>query len=149
MTSTSLGQTTYTVRRLTVAVPGVRVFQRAYEDAVPDLLLSEVQELLRRAAPWQEMVDLIHARAPNGFVIYFRLVAAAAQAARSRPRSRMRRARSRDHHGGSGGTRSVRRLAAFGRALRPSSSPFFPPPDQLVRVERKPDGGDQHERDEG
>jgi Zn-dependent protease with chaperone function len=72
MTTTSMSETTYAVRRLTLAVPCVRVFQRAYEEAVPDLPLSEVQELLRRAAPWQEMVDLIDARAPNGFLIYFR-----------------------------------------------------------------------------
>jgi hypothetical protein len=36
MTATSIGETTYAVRRLTVAVPDVRVFQRAYEQAVPD-----------------------------------------------------------------------------------------------------------------
>jgi hypothetical protein len=72
MTTTSMSESTYAARRLTIAVPGVRVFQRAYEEAVPDLPLSEVQQLLRRAAPWQEMVDLIDARAPNGFLIYFR-----------------------------------------------------------------------------
>jgi uncharacterized protein (DUF302 family) len=67
-----LSETDYTVRRLTVAVPGVRPFQRAYEEAVPDVPVGEVQELVRRTAPWQEMVDLIDARAPNGFLIYFR-----------------------------------------------------------------------------
>ena len=60
------------VRRLDVPVPGVRNFQRAYEAAVPDLPLEEMRELLSRGAPWQEMVDLIDARAPNGFLIYFR-----------------------------------------------------------------------------
>ena len=64
--------TTYAVRRLSVPVSGVREFQRAYEAAVPDLPLREVQELLSRGAPWQEMIDLINARAPNGFLIYFR-----------------------------------------------------------------------------
>jgi len=72
MSTTELGETTYTVRRLTMAVPGVRVFQRAYEEAVPDLPIADVRGLLRRAAPWEEMVDLIDARAPNGFLIYFR-----------------------------------------------------------------------------
>ena len=50
MTATSIGETTYAVRRLTVAVPDVRVFQRAYEQAVPDPPSQRVQELLRRAA---------------------------------------------------------------------------------------------------
>jgi Domain of unknown function DUF302 len=72
MSATAASETTYKVRRLTLAVPGVRVFQRAYEEAVPDLPVDDVQELLRRAAPWQEMIDLIDARAPNGFLVYFR-----------------------------------------------------------------------------
>ncbi len=72
MTADVETETTYAVRRLNVPVPGVREFQRAYEAAVPDLPLGEVRELLSRDAPWQEMVDLIDARAPNGFLIYFR-----------------------------------------------------------------------------
>ena len=72
MTADAETETTYAVRRLNVPVPGVRDFQRAYEEAVPDLPLREVQELLRRGAPWKEMIDLINARAPNGFLIYFR-----------------------------------------------------------------------------
>jgi uncharacterized protein (DUF302 family) len=72
MTADAEIETTYAVRRLNVPVSGVREFQRAYEAAVPDLPLSEVQELHSRAAPWQEMIDLINARAPNGFLIYFR-----------------------------------------------------------------------------
>ncbi len=72
MTADAETETTYAVRRLSVPVSGVREFQRAYEAAVPDLPLGEVQELLSRGAPWQEMIDLIDARAPNGFLIYFR-----------------------------------------------------------------------------
>jgi len=72
MTATAASETTYAVRRLTVAVPGVREFQRAYEQAVPSVPVVDVQDLVRRAAPWQEMVELIDARAPNGFLIYFR-----------------------------------------------------------------------------
>ncbi len=72
MTADAETETTYAVRRLNVPVPGVRVFQRAYEAAVPDLPLREVQDLLRRDAQWKEMIDLINARAPNGFLIYFR-----------------------------------------------------------------------------
>src|ERR1700737_297540 len=72
MTSTSQSETTYTVRRLTVSVPGVREFQRSYEGAVPDAPFEEVAALVRRGAPWSEMLELIDARAPNGFLIYFR-----------------------------------------------------------------------------
>jgi uncharacterized protein (DUF302 family) len=72
MRATAASETTYTVRRLTVAVPGVRIFQRAYEEAVPAVPVDEVKELVRSAAPWHEMVNLIEVRAPNGFLIYFR-----------------------------------------------------------------------------
>jgi uncharacterized protein (DUF302 family) len=72
MSATAANETDYAVRRLTVAVPGVRVFQRAYEQAVPNVPVDEIQELVRRAAPWREMIDLIETRAPNGFLIYFR-----------------------------------------------------------------------------
>ena len=36
MTRRPQNETTYTGRRLTVSVPGVRKFQQAYEHAVPD-----------------------------------------------------------------------------------------------------------------
>ena len=72
MTADAETETTHAVRRLNVPVSGVRKFQRAYEAAVPDLPLREVQELLSRGAPRQEMIDLINGRAPNGFLIYFR-----------------------------------------------------------------------------
>jgi hypothetical protein len=72
MTSTSQSETTYTVRRLTVSVAAVRQFQRSYEEAVPDAPFEEVAELVRQGAPWSQMLDLIDARAPNGFLIYFR-----------------------------------------------------------------------------
>ena len=65
-------ETTYTVRRLTVPVPGVREFQRAYEQAVPNAPYDEVNALVRKGAPWSDMVKLIDDRAPNGFFIYFR-----------------------------------------------------------------------------
>ena len=65
-------ETTFTVRRLTVAVPSVRSFQRAYETAVPDLPRKKVQALKDRSAPWQEMLDLINDSAPHGFLIYDR-----------------------------------------------------------------------------
>jgi uncharacterized protein (DUF302 family) len=62
----------FTVRRLTVPVPGVRAFQERYEKAVPDLPLAQVQELIAKGAPWSAMVDLIDATAPNSFLIYYR-----------------------------------------------------------------------------
>jgi hypothetical protein len=65
-------QTTFTVRRLTVAVPSVRGFQQSYEAAVPDVPLDQVMALLQRGAPWSEMQALITASAPHGFLIYDR-----------------------------------------------------------------------------
>ena len=62
----------FTVRRLTVPVPGVRAFQESYEKAVPDLPLAPVRELLAKDAPWSAMVDLIDATAPYSFLIYYR-----------------------------------------------------------------------------
>ena len=64
--------TRFTVKRLTIAVPGVREFRRSYENAVPELPTAEVEALLRRGAAWSEMIQLIGDRAPHGFLIYFR-----------------------------------------------------------------------------
>lgn len=72
MTSKPQGETTYTVRRLTVSVPGVRKFQQAYEHAVPDAPFDEIHALVQAGASWSDMLELIAARAPNGFLIYFR-----------------------------------------------------------------------------
>jgi uncharacterized protein (DUF302 family) len=76
MTSTSLTsgekETTYTVRRITVPVPGAREFQRQYEQAVPDAPFAEMNTLVNEAAPWSDMLKLMDSAAPNGFVIYFR-----------------------------------------------------------------------------
>jgi uncharacterized protein (DUF302 family) len=62
----------FTVRRLTVPVPGVRAFQERYEKAVPDLPLERVRELVGTGASWSAMVDLIDATAPYSFLIYYR-----------------------------------------------------------------------------
>ena len=62
----------YRVPRLTLPIPGVREFQARYENAVPDLPLTEVSDLVSRKAPWSEMVALIDRSAPHGFLIYFR-----------------------------------------------------------------------------
>jgi uncharacterized protein (DUF302 family) len=63
---------TYTVRRLTVEVPGVREFQRRYELAVPPNPLRDIAALVERQASWPEVLDRMAESAPHGFVIYFR-----------------------------------------------------------------------------
>jgi uncharacterized protein (DUF302 family) len=63
---------TYTVRRLTVEVPGVREFQRRYEQAVPMTPVDQVAALIERRASWTEMLDTIAEAAPHGFLIYWR-----------------------------------------------------------------------------
>ena len=65
-------ETTYSVRRLNVAVPSARGFQRSYEEAVPDVPVDQVLALVRRGAPWSEMEAFIDDQAPHGFLIYFR-----------------------------------------------------------------------------
>ena len=73
MATTSSSETTFTVRRLTVAVPDVREFQRSYEAAVPEVPQEQVGALVHRGAPWSEMEELIASSAPHGFLIYSRL----------------------------------------------------------------------------
>jgi uncharacterized protein (DUF302 family) len=63
----------YTVRRLTVGIPGVREFQRRFEDAVPFNPADQVAALTnKRGATWAEMLELIADSAPHGFLIYWR-----------------------------------------------------------------------------
>src|ERR1700739_1324405 len=64
--------TSFSVRRLTVPVPGVRTFQERYEKAVPDLPLDRVEHLVTRGAPGEAMGGLIDSAAPYGFLISFR-----------------------------------------------------------------------------
>jgi hypothetical protein len=63
---------TYTARRLTVEVPGVREFQRLYEQAVPANPVDEIASLVQRGASWAEVIDLHAELAPHGFLIYWR-----------------------------------------------------------------------------
>jgi len=56
--------TLFPVRRLTVAVPSVRGFQRSYERAVPAVPREDVGALVRRRAPWSEMIQLVANSAP-------------------------------------------------------------------------------------
>jgi uncharacterized protein (DUF302 family) len=62
----------FEVQRLSVPVPGVREFQSLYEQAVPDLPLAAIKDLVTRQVPWSEMVDFIEGFSPYGFLIYFR-----------------------------------------------------------------------------
>jgi len=63
---------TYTARRLTVEVPGVRAFQRLYEQAVPANPAEKLDALVRRGASWAEVIDAQAEWAPHGFLIYWR-----------------------------------------------------------------------------
>ena len=60
----------FPMRRLTMPVPDVRGFQRRYEAAVPDVPADKVDALLQRGAPWSEMIALVEASAPHGFIFY-------------------------------------------------------------------------------
>jgi uncharacterized protein (DUF302 family) len=76
----------FPMRRLTTPVPDVRGFQRRYEAAVPDAPMDKVDALVQRGAPWSEMIALLDASAPHGFIFYFKsdvhpLFAAAGDAA--------------------------------------------------------------------
>jgi hypothetical protein len=63
---------THTVRRLTIEVPGVRAFQRLYEQAVPANPFEEIGALVQRGATWAEVIDAHAEWAPHGFLIYWR-----------------------------------------------------------------------------
>jgi hypothetical protein len=63
---------TYTARRLTVAVPGVREFQQRYEQAVPANPVEEIAALVQGTATWAEVIDAHAELAPHGFLIYWR-----------------------------------------------------------------------------
>jgi Domain of unknown function DUF302 len=63
---------TYSARRLTVEVPGVREFQLLYEQAVPPNPVDEIAALVRRGASWVEVIDAHAEWAPHGFLIYWR-----------------------------------------------------------------------------
>jgi hypothetical protein len=63
---------TYGATRLTVEVPGVREFQRRYEEAVPANPVDEIVALVCRGASWAEVIDAHAEWAPHGFLIYWR-----------------------------------------------------------------------------
>ncbi|MGH3395844.1 MAG: hypothetical protein ACRDPO_14270 [Streptosporangiaceae bacterium] len=60
--------------RLTVQADGTpEGFRARYETAVPPLPSEPITELIRRQAPWSEMLDLVNAVAPFGYLTYHRL----------------------------------------------------------------------------
>ena len=72
MTSTSAGAVSYRATRLTVeAGPDMARFRERYERAVPPSPAEKVTELVRRQAPWQDMLDLMAATSPLEFFIFF------------------------------------------------------------------------------
>jgi hypothetical protein len=63
----------YTANRLTVRTGSTPAeFRARYEQAVPPLPVDDVTALVRRQAPWQDMLNLIGAAAPWGFLIYYK-----------------------------------------------------------------------------
>ena len=68
----AIGHETYSARRLTIEVPGVRAFQRLYEEAVPANPAGEIAALVQSGASWAEVLDTHAEAAPYGFLIYWR-----------------------------------------------------------------------------
>lgn len=74
MTSHPISAVHYSVSRFTVEAESTPAeFRSRYEKAVPPVPQEQVNELVRRQAPWQEMLDLVNATAPLGFLIYHRI----------------------------------------------------------------------------
>lgn len=74
MASTPESAVQYRVNRLTVETHATPAeFQSRYEEAVPRLPAEDVAALVQQQAPWQDMVDLVAAAAPHGFLIYFKI----------------------------------------------------------------------------
>jgi hypothetical protein len=76
----------YTANRLTNQVgstPGE--FQARYDQALPSWPEDQVTALVDRQAPWQEMLALVTAAAPLGFLIYHKIDATPVRAASRRP----------------------------------------------------------------
>lgn len=74
MASTPESSVRYSVKRMTVETHSTPAeFQSRYEEAVPPLPAEHVAALVHQHAPWPEMVDLVAAAAPHGFLIYFKI----------------------------------------------------------------------------
>jgi uncharacterized protein (DUF302 family) len=74
VSTTAIAQVSHGVTRLTVDTRSpLRDFQARYEAAVPPAPMDEVTALIERRASWDEMLALVAARAPHGFLIYARI----------------------------------------------------------------------------
>ncbi len=74
MNPSSIGETRHTVIRLTIATQSsLPDFRERYEQAVPGVPVEQMQELVRRQAPWSEMLAAVAAAAPHGFLVYHTL----------------------------------------------------------------------------
>jgi hypothetical protein len=61
----------YRVKRLTFEMQATpRDFRARFEEAVPPAPMDRLLALIERRAPWEEMVDLVLATAPFGFLVY-------------------------------------------------------------------------------
>ena len=66
--------TQYGLHRFTVDIESTpQEFRDRYELAVPALPMGQVNDLVRRQAPWQEMINLLETAKPSGIFIYFKL----------------------------------------------------------------------------
>jgi hypothetical protein len=71
MSNSSVSTVQRSVTRLTIDLESTfEDFRRRYEEAVPPNPDDRVRELVTRQASWQEMLDLVDAIAPYGFLIY-------------------------------------------------------------------------------
>jgi len=66
MATTSSNETTFTVRRLSVAVPGRAWVPAELRSRMPEVPQDQVKALVDRGAPWSEMKELIASSAPHG-----------------------------------------------------------------------------------
>lgn len=74
MTTAPESAVRYSVNRLTVEVGSAPAeFQSRYEQAVPPFPADQVGELVRRQAPWPDMLDLMTAASPLGFFLFYKI----------------------------------------------------------------------------
>ena len=74
MNPSRIRETRHTVNRLTIATESsLTDFRERYEQAVPTVPMRQMEELARRQAPWSDMLAVVAAAAPHGFLIYHTL----------------------------------------------------------------------------
>jgi hypothetical protein len=78
MTTAPQSVVRYSANRLTIEVGSAPAeFQSRYEQAVPLFPAEQVAGLVRRQAPWQDMLDLMAAASPVGFFLFYKIDVAA------------------------------------------------------------------------